>query len=651
MVNAVQFRVLLSCLLIVFITSSGTPVAAGVAVTTYHYNNLRTGWNDRETTLTPANVGNLQLQQSVTLDQEVDSQPLYLPDVTIAGGKHNVVYVVTENNTIYAIDATTGAILLQRNFGTPVPVTKLLNCYGNSVVGITSTPVIDRKSKTLYVMSYTYKNNTPVYQLHALNFATLQDEAMSPVVVQAKALLDNGTYWNFDPASSHQRPALLEANGNIYAGFGSFCDFDENTSRGWLLGWQAGTLTPLAANELTNQLIPEQSPNDFFLTSIWMSGSGVAADSKGNLYFATGNSDPSGTTYSPKHNLSESVVKMSPDLMTVLDFFTPAGMYGADYLDMVDWDFGAGGVLLLPEQPGKSFLATAAGKSGLMYLLNQHKLGGHHNPNQVLGTYSIGQCWCGESYFTGWDGIGRVVSSGGYNGTIVIWKLQTSPPPPALVKESAAPQFPESVQGAGFITSVSSNGTGKAMNAIVWALGRPSSTSAPTVTLYAYDPMAGAAATAQGNPTALLLSATAGAWPNLYANPTTVPVVADGRVYVAGYEELAIFGLPSASAAGKREAATRIIPAMPPLLPKLPPDGHEIFGRIKTADGGDIALATRIGKLVRVDAADAVRRHRSVGLRVGEPVIVFGSYDSSGMLRATSVMHAYPSPNSWLADR
>ncbi len=618
--------------------SSGSPLAAPW-LTTYHYNDLRTGWNDKETALAPANVANLQLQQSVTLDEQVDAQPLFVPGLTIAGGKHDVVYLATENDTVYAIDAATGSILVQQNFGSPVPQSAISYCNNNStVVGISSTPVIDPTSNTLYVMIYTDENNVQAYQLHALDLATLQDK-VTPAVVSATATLSDGSNWSFAPAYSRQRAALLETNGKIYAGFASFCDVGANNSRGWLLGWQAGSLTPLAANQLNNKLTPAQSPNDFFLSSIWMSGYGIAANSAGNLYFATGNADPSGTTYNKTYNLSESVVKMSGDLTKVVGYFTPSGSLGVDYLDRTDGDLGAGGVLLPPLQSGNLVLATAVGKAGQMFLLNRRDLGGYHNPNRVLGTYSIGGCWCGESYFTGWDGIGRVVSSG--DSQIIVWKLQTSPAA-TLVEDSASPTLPTSVQDGGFFTSVSSNGTG---NTIVWAVARPTNSNPANVTLYAFGPQAAA----EGN-NGWLFSSIAGAWPNVTGNANIVPVVANARVYVASYKELAIFGL-AAAPASKPKASVQLVPAAWPAPPQLPRYGHEIFGTIITVAGDDITLATRTGKLVRIAADDAVRSHLSVVLLVGEPVTVVGSYDSSGELRAMSVRHAKPAPKGWPADR
>jgi len=221
------------------------------AVTTYHYDNLRTGWNSHETKLTPAKVSgpDFGLLHSLTLDDEVDAQPLLVPDVDIKGGswpgKHDVVYVATEGDTVYAIDARNGAVLLSPNFGLPVQMPQGCNNNGPNV-GINGTPVIDRASDTMYVIIYTLEAAGPIYRIHALDLRTLKDK-VAPVEVKATA----GGY-HFNPAWQRQRPGLVLANGNVYAGFGSFCDFGGTDSRGWLLGWQTGTLTPLAASQLND---------------------------------------------------------------------------------------------------------------------------------------------------------------------------------------------------------------------------------------------------------------------------------------------------------------------------------------------------------------------------------------------------------------
>lgn len=511
---------------------------AQTAVTTYHYDNYRTGWNNTETTLTPANVitSSFGLLHNVTLDDQVDSQPLVVPGVTITAGssqgQHDVVYVATEGNTIYAIDAHSGAVLLNPNFGTPVHMP--LGCNNNGPnVGINSTPVIDPTSGTLYVIIYTQDASGPAYRLHALDLGSLTDK-VTPQMVSASHTLSNGTTFNFNATFQRQRPGLLLANGNVYAGFGSFCDFRADVSRGWLLGWNTGTLTPLPANRLND--LQDSSPNKFFLSSIWMSGYGPAADDSGNILFVTGNSDPSGTTYDGVSNIQESVVKVSSDLTTVLDLFTPSNQGS---LDQSDADFGSGGVLVLPDQPGsKPHLAVAAGKVGTMYLMNEDDLGGYSTiKNNVIASYSVGGCWCGQSYFVdSTDGLARVVSSGGKS--LEIWKLQTSPK--VLLKRARDGFVGGSVQDPGFFTSISSNGTS---SPIIWALARPPANSKKyPIYLSAFDPEAGTGAMTR------LFHAIAGSWPNINGNANLVPVVANGEVFVASYKQLQIFGLTGTAA-------------------------------------------------------------------------------------------------------
>lgn len=629
------------------------------SVLTFHYDTGRTGWNNRETTLTPRNVAGPQfgLLQQVKLDAQVDAQPLFVHGVTINGQTHNVVYVATENDSVYAIDATSGNILLNPNLGPPVPLSQLPgDCNNNGAVGINSTPVIDPATSTMYVMAFTYLNNaTPTWILHALDLATLSDK-VTPVVVSASATLWNGSAYVFNAAISRQHAALLEVDGNIYAAFASFCDVNAAAVRGFVLGWQAGTLAPLSGNRLNDKRA--HSAEDFFLTDVWMSGNGIAANDAGHLFFITGNSDPSGTSYGTAINPSESVVKLSPDLTKVLSFFTPSDpTYGVKALDKVDADFGSGGVMLLPAQPGSSTpLAVAAGKAGQMYLLNRWDLGGYssNGVNQVLGTYSIGPCWCGESYFTGPDGIGRVISSGGVitngaptsggggGGQIMVWKVQTSPSPTTLSLESQSQALPQSAQDGGFFTSVSSNGK---RNPIIWAVGRPFSVNNDAITLYAYDPVAAA----NGN-TNWIFSAPAGTWPNLGGNATIVPVVADSRVYVASYAELEIFGLGADSPAARQAAARLTHPAPPARLP-LPAGTHEIYGTIKTLGDGEMTLATRAGTLVPVAVRAAIDADRSVDLLAGKAVRVIGEYDQAHVLHATRIVKAKPSPRGWPADR
>jgi hypothetical protein len=528
-----------AAILIMFLTATPHRALGQAQVTTYHYDNNRTGWNQNETVLTPANVtaSTFGVLQQVTLDDQVDAQPLVIPGVLITAGSfvgtHDVVYVATENNSVYAIDVHSGTVLLTVNLGTPVSAPLTCNNNGPNV-GINSTPVIDPASNTLYVMAYTQAGAGPTYTLHALDLGSLTDK-VTPTIVAASHTLSNGSSFVFNATYQRQRPALVLANGNVYAGFGSFCDYSANVSRGWLLGWQEGTLTPLTSSEMFDT--QASSPNTFFLSSLWMSGYGPSVDDSGNLLVVTGNSDGGGTTYDGVTDIQESVIAVSPNLSSIVDLFTPSDWAN---LDEHDEDFGAGGVMVLPDQSGSiPHLAVAAGKDGNMYLMNEDSLGGYSSStNNVLGTYQISPCWCGPSYFVDpSDGAARVVSSGG--DTVQVWKLQTSPSV-SLTDVTGASVASSSIQDPGFFTSVSSDGTA---NPIVWAVTRPTSTkSGSPITLYAFNPDAG------GSSMTKLLQVTAGAWPNVNGNANLVPVVANGQVFVASNKQLQILGLTTNAA-------------------------------------------------------------------------------------------------------
>jgi hypothetical protein len=517
---------------VVLLVLAASLAAGQVAVATYHYDNNRTGWNSQETKLTPANVGSSSfgLRKTVLLDDQVDAQPLVVPNVLITAGKyqgqHDVVYVASEGNTVYAIDAHSGRILLSPNFGRPVP--SPLGCNNNGPnVGINSTPVIDIANKTLYVVVYNNDSTGPAYRIHALDLGSLADK-LTPQVIAASHPLADGTEFKFNATYQRQRPGLLLANGNIYAGFGSFCDFAPNLSRGWLLGWSAASLIPLAANQLMD--LQASTFFDWFLSSIWMSGYGPAVDDQGDILFVTGNSSPVGNTYDGVTNIQESVVKVSPDLTTMLDLFTPSN---EAWLDYTDGDFGSGGILVLPDQPGSvPHLAVAAGKAGTMFLMNADDLGGFDNKkNHVLGSYFVGACWCGQSYFVDpGDGTARVVSSGGK--TAKVWKLETSPRP-TLTLLTSSPSVPGN-QAPGFFTTISSNGK---TNPIIWALSHPVSPIRTGINLYAFNPLSGGSTMQQ------LFKGVAGNWPSFNGNSNLVPVVANGQVFVASYMRLQIFGL------------------------------------------------------------------------------------------------------------
>ena len=501
----------------VALTATGSPMAqcptTSSAVTTYHYDNLRTGWDCNEATLTPAIVqktghGGFGWLSTTQLDEQVDAQPLFVPNQTITAGPnlvtgavpgiYDVVYVATENNSIYAIDSKTGKILLHKvpgngppaYLGPPVLASNLPGtppcANASKSVGINGTPVIDLANHAMYGIVYTQQSTLPKptlsYWLFEEDLGTLNNLA-PPLFVSASHLLADGkTTIQFDAGSQRQRPALLfipgtGGSGKLYAGFGSFCD---NTSRGWLLGWQTGPNFAQAVflgSQLDDLIINPLSA----LSSMWMSGFGIAADAPpaSNLYFVTGNSNPGGT-----NDPANSVLKVRSDLKkvgssqtSVLDYFTPQNHLALDNKDM---DFGSGGVTLLPDQPGMNpHLAVAAGKDGIMYLNDRDSL------TVPLDYVSIGSCFCGQSYFhttfldknnKTWS-LGHIMSSGGSN--VMVWQVITSASTAYLSQAEALHAFSPGPGDGGFFTSISSSGEA---NMILWAVPR----SGSQVYLYAF---------------------------------------------------------------------------------------------------------------------------------------------------------------------
>ena len=622
-------------------------------VITYHNDPQRTGWNQHENTLTPANVNpnDFGLIAETKLDDQVEAQPLIVTNQTIEGkGVHSVAYVTTANNSVYAIDAFDGTELKKVNLGAPVPLP--LSCNNNGpAVGINSTPTIDVKAQTLFVIDYVMEGSTPTHRLHALDLATLQDKPGSPVPVSAVNALSNGQTHQFDSSVQRQRSALLQANGNIYAGFGAFCDFKASLSRGWVLGWEQGNLKLLAKNQLLDKAVtapstfncyfinpPYTSNHPCFLSSVWMSGYGLAADEEGNLLFTTGNTAQG--IYDSATNLAESVVKLPPDLSKVLDFFTPAD---ESSLDHDDNDYGSGGALVLPKQPGpKPHITVAAGKKGDLFIVNRDpgQMGGFHNPN-LSASVPIDGCWCGPSYFRGADNVGRVVTSGG--SQVKQWTVNTANTP-ALSLEASAPAMPASAQDPGFFTSISSNGT-MANTAIVWAINRPVGNN-DVLTLYAFD------ATASGGALKQLWSDAAGTWPNTQGNANMVPTVANGMVYVASYKQLRIFGLVPPKVKPKRMTLVASNPEAPapPSASILAAAGPVYWGTIRAVNGSRVTLELRNGRMLTVDVSRVLPQATSDFGAIGRALAVNGTVGPDGVLTANAITRA-KGPALWGPDR
>jgi hypothetical protein len=475
-------------------------------------------------------------------------------------------------------------------------------------------------------------------------------------VIAAADTLATGAAYGFDASVQRQRAALLQANGNIYAGFAAFCDFKASASRGWVLGWNQTSLAALAKTELLNKSTatstfdcyfhkPWTSNHPCYLASVWMNGFGLASDATGDLFFTTGNTGVTDATppvsfYNSTTDLAESMVKLSADLSKVLDFFTPSNVTA---LDQGDTDFGAGGVVVLPDQTGPMpHLAVAAGKDANLYIVNRDtgKMGEFQNPN-VPKNVSIATCPCdthsGPSYFKGSDGVGRVVASGG--NEIMQWTVNTANTP-ALTLEATAPVT--SGQDPGFFTSISSNGTTK-NTAIVWAVGRPLSSTDTLVLLQAFD------GTASGGALKALWSANAGSWPNTAADADIVPTVANGMVYVASYKQLQIFGLIRPSRTPKRMTPMAFEPAVAP--PSFAPArGPLYWGTIRAVDGSHITLELRTGRTLTVDVSRIMPRATSDFGAIGRSLAVSGTIGADGTVTATDIWRV-KNPSFFGADR
>ena len=411
---------IIALLLFVAVMRLAVAQTAGVSVLTNRYDNLRDGQNASEVTLTPANVnaGSFGKLFSSTLDGNAYGQPLYVPSVSIGGTTHNVVYVATENDSVYAIDADRA--------GSPLWQVSFLNAANNVTTvssqivsaknplpgcvdikpqyGITSTPVIDPASNTIYVVANTNDNGTINYRLHALDITTGQEKFGGPVLIQASVPGtgdDNDGNGNviFDPTQELQRSALLLVNGVVYIGFGSHCDLDP--WHGWLLGYSASSLSQLYVYNTT----PNGSEG-----AIWASGTGPATDQSGDVFLTTGNGTFD-STLTPPVDLGNAMLRLGVrnGNFGVVDYFVPSNWMP---LNSSDYDLGSAGATLLPDQPtGPMHLMVTAGKNGTIALFNRDNLGQFNsssdnilqeipspNPDTILN-WSTPAYWNGLTYF------------------------------------------------------------------------------------------------------------------------------------------------------------------------------------------------------------------------------------------------------------
>jgi hypothetical protein len=336
------------------------PVASSVNVPTWHMDNGRSGLNSQETQLTPTNVNAAGFGKlfSYSVDGYAYAQPLYISNLRINGASHNVVFVATEMASVYAFDAD--------NFGDGSPLWKTSLLKPGEVPqpggnpkpaqGLTSTPVIDVGSGTMYLVSAQEGGSAFSFRLHAIDITTGQERAGSPVTIHASVPGSNSEAVNGVITLTNsclQRAALLLSRGTLYIGF-SACP------TGWLLSYDAASLSQIAVRNMS----PNVDGYGQFggAGGIWMGGGGPAADDQGNVYLSTGNG-----FYDGGPEWGDSILKVDSQLQ-VNDHFTP---FDWSFLQCRDLDVSAGGVMLIP---GTSQL-VAGGKAGKMYLVNTPNMG------------------------------------------------------------------------------------------------------------------------------------------------------------------------------------------------------------------------------------------------------------------------------------
>jgi hypothetical protein len=504
-------------------------VASSVDVVTHHYDISRSGANTHETILTTSNVNSTGFGKvaEFKVDGQIDGQILYLSQVTIAGqGNKNVLYFATENDSVYALDADTmsgaSATVLWKttvhppNEGTLVPSDA--GCGYINPVGVISTPVIDRGHNAIYVMSASKDSGGNVHhRLYALDLTNGNELFGGSTMVVAtfpgtKGNSTNGTVTFLDRVQQN-RAALLESGGQIYTAWSGY-DGDCGNYSAWVIAFSANSLAQVSAIDL----VPNSS-----LAGIWMGGGGPAADSAGNLYFATGNAAYPGNTPGVSNNYGDTFVKLQGGTpLNVADYFAPSIAITDDRNDA---DLGSAAPLLLPDMVDSGgvtrHLAVVSGKDGSIYVASRDNMGLYNamgdNIYQELPN-SINSNFSSPVYFNGRIYIGPSGSSL-KAFTVSQAKLSTSP----------SSQTAHIFGGVGTVPSVSANGTS---NGIVWTL------DGGARTLYAYD--------ATDLTKVLYSSAQASGGRDTFSSVGghfITPMVANGRVYFGTGSSVAVFGL------------------------------------------------------------------------------------------------------------
>jgi hypothetical protein len=503
-------------------------------VTTYHNDVARDGANNQEYLLTTSNVNQTTFGKlfACTVDGAVYAQPLWVPNVNIGGGTHNVMVVATMRDSVYVFDADTNKCATPYWKKTLVPTGETYGASAdvftgdiNPDIGILGTPVIDPATQTIYLVTKT-KTTSPNYiqRLHALSLATGAEAANSPLTIAATfpGTCEGGSTNTFSAYRENQRPGLALANGMVYIAWASHGD--EGTYHGWVLGYQTANLAavPMVFNATPNAL----SGVSYCRGGIWMSGGAPAFDAAGNMYVMTGNgvfNGASGSATLPS-DLADSFIKLTPNL-GVSDYFTP---FNQSTLDTNDSDVGASGTsVLIDGTAGGNFLVGGS-KAGMMYVLNRENMGKYNTSadsvhqewatNPASHAFSTPAFWNNSLYYFG------VTFNGVHNGQAYTFNTSNG-----LFNTTAASATPTGFGFAGASPSVS--GSSATENGIVWALdtakygtnGTP--TAGGPAVLHAYD------ATNLGKE---LWNSSQNASRDVAGNAVkfTVPTIANGKVYI-----------------------------------------------------------------------------------------------------------------------
>ncbi len=515
-------------------TSNGAPSppppsGVGPDVTTYHNDNARTGQNLSETILTPANVNSSNFGKLfvVSTDGKVDAQPLYLGGLSIAGAVHNVVFIVTEHASVYAVDADTGSSFWQVSTLSPGETPSDDHNCGQITpeIGITSTPVIDRKSGphgTIYVVGISKDSSGNYHQrLHALDLTTGAEEFGGPTEVQASypGTGDNSTNGNviFSPGQYAERAGLLLLNGVIYTTWTSHCDIRPYT--GWIISYDQSTLRQVSVLNLT----PNGNEG-----SMWMSGTAPAADANGNIFFLQANGTFDSTLdangFPSRGDFGNAFMKVSTANRTLAaaDYFEVSNQAAENSSDE---DLGSGGALVMPDlvdSSGKTrHLAVGTGKDQNIYVVDRDSMG-RFNPNanniyQEIQGALAGMVFGMPAYFN------NVIYYGAVGDAIKAFPIAQ-----AKLATTPSSQSTDKFGYPGATPSLSANGTS---SAILWA-----AENGGTAVLHAYD--------ATNLSKELYNSAQAASRDRFGAgNKFITPMISNGKVYVGTTNGVGVFGL------------------------------------------------------------------------------------------------------------